>query len=36
MAGGMTLREIQDFAGDDLSAAKLAEIDADLAKSPAK
>ena len=36
MARGMTLRAIQAFAGDDLSDAKLAEIDADLAKIPAK
>jgi hypothetical protein len=36
MARGMTLKAIQAFAGDTLSDAKLAEIEADLAKIPAK
>ena len=36
MARGMTLKAIQAFAGDALSDAKLAEIDADLAQVPAK
>lgn len=36
MARSMTLRAIQGFAGDALSDAKLAAVDADLAKLPAK
>ena len=36
MARSMTLKQIQGFAGDALSDAKLADIDADLAKLPAK
>ncbi len=36
MARGMTLKAIQGFAGDALSDAVLAQIDADLAKIPAK
>jgi hypothetical protein len=36
MARGMTLRAIQQFAADTLTDKVLAEIDADLAKLPAK
>ncbi len=36
MARSMTLKQIQGFAGDALTDAKLADIDADLAKLPAK
>lgn len=36
MARSMTLKAIQAFAGDALSDAKLAAVDADLAKLPAK
>lgn len=36
MARGLTLKAIQAYAGDALSDEKLAAIDADLAKIPAK
>lgn len=36
MARGMTLKQIQGFAGDALSDDTLAAINADLAKLPAK
>lgn len=36
MARSMTLKAIQGFAGDVLTDAKLAAVDADLAKLPAK
>ena len=36
MARGMTLKQIQGFAGDMLSDETLGKIDADLAKLPAK
>ncbi|WP_380879289.1 hypothetical protein ACFB49_21420 [Sphingomonas sp. DBB INV C78] len=35
MAKGMTLRDIQQYAADVVTDAKLAAIDADLAKLPA-
>ena len=34
MARAMTLRQVQPYAGDELSDAKLARIDADLAQLP--
>jgi hypothetical protein len=36
MARSMTLKQIQGFSGDQITDAKLAAIDADLAKLPAK
>lgn len=36
MARSMTLKQLQGFAGDALTDATLANIDADLAKIPAK
>lgn len=36
MARSMTLKQIQGFAGDALSDEKLAAVDAELAKLPAK
>lgn len=36
MARGMTLRGLQQYAGDTLTDAKLAVIDAELAKIPVK
>ena len=36
MARGMTLKQLQGFAGDALTDEKLAAINADLAKLPAK
>lgn len=36
MARGMTLKQVQAYAGDALSDAKLADIQADLEKLPAK
>lgn len=36
MARAMTLKQVQGFAPDQISDAKLAQIDADLAKIPAK
>ena len=36
MARSMTLKQLQGFAGDALTDATLASIDADLAKIPAK
>jgi hypothetical protein len=36
MARSMTLKQIQAFAGDALSDEKLAAVDAELAKLPAK
>lgn len=36
MARGMTLKQIQQFAGDAVTDDALAKIDADLAKIPAK
>lgn len=36
MARGMSLKAVQGYAGDMLTDAKLAAIDADLAKLPAK
>lgn len=36
MARSMTLKQIQAFAADQITDAKLAEIDADLAKLPPK
>ena len=36
MARGMTLKQIQQFAGDAVTDEALAKIDADLAKIPAK
>jgi hypothetical protein len=36
MARSMSLKQMQGYAGDALPDAKLAEIDADLAKVPAK
>lgn len=36
MARGMTLKDIQQYAPDQITDAKLAQIDADLAKLPAK
>ncbi|MET0588219.1 MAG: hypothetical protein ABWZ75_06815 [Novosphingobium sp.] len=36
MARGMTLKQIQQFAGDAVTDDALARIDADLAKIPAK
>src|SRR5688572_23154020 len=36
MARGMTLKQIQQFAGDAVTDEALARIDADLAKIPAK
>lgn len=36
MARGMTMKAIQPFAGDKLTDEKLAAIDAELAKLPAK
>lgn len=35
MARGMTLKQLQTYAGDELTDAVLAKIDADLAKLPA-
>src|SRR5262249_10210736 len=35
-AGSMTLKDVQQYAGDALSDAKLSQIDADLAKIPGK
>jgi len=36
MARGMTLKQMQNYAGESLSDAKLAQIDAELAKLPTK
>lgn len=36
MARGMTLKQVQTYAGDALTDAKLADIQADLEKLPAK
>ena len=36
MARGMTLKQLQQYAGDMLSEAKMADIQADLNKLPAK
>jgi hypothetical protein len=36
MARGMTLKQMQSYAADQITDAKLAQIDADLAKLPPK